>query len=398
MTKIHPAMTLAAAIAAACLTWSYSLHADGRFSAGPSLSPSGEAALPEVRLVAPTDGAFVTGPTALRAQVEPPAAATSVVFFVNGREVCRRTDAPFECEWDAGATLVSYQIRLVVNLRAGGRVVHTARTASVSFAETVDVDVVQVTVTVTDDRGRYVRGLSRSAFHVYEDGKPQPISHFYGDDAPLELVVALDLSTSIRPALPGMKRAVLAFLSALPAHHRLTLLGFNDDVFTLLPRTADAADRERIVNSLSAWGMTALYEAVIEGVALLGSRPGRKAMLVFTDGQDQGSHVTLADVEQTLHSSDLILYMIGQGQGMVSEPLARLMDRLAIPTGGRTVSTTSIEKLQSAFADLFDEMSHQYVLGYQSPTAPDDRWREIEVKVDGGYRVRARQGYRTGRR
>jgi Ca-activated chloride channel family protein len=398
MRNIHRALALAAATAVACLAWSHAVQADAVFSAGRSLGAPGDAAAPTVRLVAPADGAFVTGLTPLRAHVEPSDAAASVVFFVNGREVCRRTDAPFECEWDAGATIVSYQVRLVVNLRAGGRVVHTARTASVSFAETVDVDVVQVTVTVTDDRGRYVKGLPRSAFQVYEDGVAQPISHFYGDDAPLELVVALDLSTSIGPALPGMKRAVIACLSTLSAHHRVTLLGFNDDVFTLLPRTAEAAARERIVNTLSAWGMTALYEAVIEGVTMLGSRPGRKAMIVFTDGEDQGSHVTLKDVEQTLHSSDLILYMIGQGQGMASQPLTQLMDRLSIPTGGRTVSTTSIEKLQNAFDDLFDEMSHQYVLGYQAPSgASDDRWREIEVKVDGGYKVRARQGYRTGR-
>jgi Ca-activated chloride channel homolog len=396
MRKNRAALSLAAAMAV-CSAWSYSLQAGGHGSAG--AQPSNDATSPHVRLVSPTDGAFVTGPTTLRAQVDPPGAAASVAFFVNGREVCRRTETPFECEWDAGTTIVSYQVRLVVNLRGGGRVVHTVRTASVSFAETVDVDVVQVTVTVTDERGRYVSGLPRSAFHLFEDGAAQEISHFYGNDAPLELVVALDLSTSIGPALPGMKRAVSAFLTALPTRHRLTLLGFNDDVFTLLPTTADAAERERVVKTLSAWGMTALYEAVMEGVTMLGSRPGRKAMLVFTDGQDQGSHVTLEDVEHLLHSSDSILYMIGQGQGMVSQPLKQLMERLSIPTGGRTVSTTRIEALQSAFDDLFDEMSHQYVLGYQAPGgAPDDRWREITVKVDGNYRVRARQGYRTVRR
>jgi Ca-activated chloride channel homolog len=399
MMMLRPVVPLAAAIAAASSMWSYSLQAGGHSGAWQSLGSPGDAALPQVRLVAPTDGAFVTGVSALRAQVDPPAAAASVAFFVGSREVCRLTAAPFECEWDAGATIASHQVRMVVNLRTGGRVVQTARTASVSFAETVDVDVVQVTVTVTDRRGQYVRSLPRSAFHVFEDGTPQAISNFYGDDAPMELVVALDLSTSITPALSGMKRAVSAFLTALPARHRLTLLGFNNDVFTLLSRTADVAAQEAVVKTLSAWGMTALYEAVIEGVTMLGSRPGRKAMLVFTDGEDQGSHVTVEDVEQTLHSSDSILYMIGQGEGMVRQPLRQLMDRLSIPTGGRTVSTTSIEALHGAFEDLFAEMSHQYVLGYQAPTGvPDDRWREIKVKVDGDYRVRARQGYRTVRR
>ena len=386
-----------AIIAAALSSATYSLQATSHGGGGsPAHGPWADPTSPQVRLVSPAEGAFVSGTTTLRADIDPPSAAENAVFFVNGRETCRLTDAPFACEWDAGATIVSHQVRLVVNLRAGGRVVQTVRTASVSFAETVDVDFVQVTATVTDANGRYVTGLPRSAFHVFEDGRPQRISHFYADDAPLELVVALDLSTSMRPAMPAMKRAVCALLRTLPSRHRLTLLGFNDNVFRLLPANVDPAEREHIVQNLSAWGMTALYEAVIQSVDSLGSRPGRKAALVFTDGQDQGSHITLEDLEQTLHASDLILYMIGQGQGVVSQPLKQLMDRLSLPTGGRTVSTTSIDALQSAFSDLFDEMSHQYVLGYQAPVgAADGRWHEISVKVDGGYRVRARQGYRT---
>ena len=336
-------LSLVVVVGAVWTLSSYSLQATDRSDRGMRSSAlPGTAASLDVRLLAPADGAYLTGPTTLRAQVDPPGAVASVAFFVDGTEVCRRTNVPFDCEWDAGSTIVARQVRLVVNLNAGGRVVQTVRTASPSFAETVDVDVVQVTATVTDDRGRYVDGLPRSAFHVLEDGKPQTISHFYADDAPLELVVALDLSTSIKPALAEMKRAVSAFLRALPARHRLTLLGFNDDVFTLLPRTADTVEREKVVASLSAWGMTALYEAVIRSAEILASRPGRKAVLVFTDGQDQGSHVTLDDVERTLHASDLILYMIGQGQGTESQPLKQLMDRLSLPTGGRTVSTTSI--------------------------------------------------------
>jgi Ca-activated chloride channel family protein len=389
-------LSLLVAAGAAWSLWPSSLEATG--AAQSPLTPPGAAASPDVRLLAPADGAYITGPTILRAQVDPPQAAGSVTFFVDGTEVCRRTHVPFECEWEAGTAIVSRQVRLVVTLRGGGRVVQTVRTASVSFAEKVDVDVVQVTATVTDDSGRYVDGLPRSAFQILEDGHPQTISHFYTDDAPLELVVALDLSTSMAPALTELKHAVSAFLRALPARHRLTLLGFNDDVFSLLPRTADTAEREQVVGSLSAWGMTALYEAVVRSAEILGPRPGRKAALVFTDGQDQGSHITLDHVERTLHASDLILYMVGLGRGTENQPLKQLMDRLSQPTGGRTISATSISALQRSFSDLLEEMSHQYVLGYQSSAGvSDDRWREIRVKVAGNYRVRARHGFRTYR-
>lgn len=349
-----------------------------------------------VRITSPADGALMTGAVTLRANVDGSAAINRAVFFVDGREVCIVTTRPVECEWDAGPSIAAHTVRVVVNFAAGGRVVHTVRTAAIAYAETVDVDVVQVSVTVTGEDGKYVRGLPRSAFHISEDGRPQPISHFYSEEAPLELVVALDVSGSMGAAMPTMKKAVAGLLSALPPSHRVTLMAFNDEVFTIAPRITDLAERASIVDKLIAWGGTALYETIAQGAQVLGSRPGRKALLVFTDGEDRGSHATLEDVEQTLQSNDLALYMIGQGNGLTHEPLKKLMQRLARPTGGRALSTSRIDQLQESFADLLEEMSNQYVIAY-APTngVRDGSWREIKVTVDGYDRVRARQGYRA---
>ena len=102
------------------------------------------------------------------------------------------------------------------------------------------------------------------------------------------------------------------------------------------------------------------------------------------------------DVERRLQSSDVTLYMIGQGRGVTMESLKRVMERLANPTGGRALFTENIEELHNAFADLLDELSNQYLLGYQSTnTKRDDQWRRIKVDVDGHHEVRARQGYRA---
>ena len=354
---------------------------------------------PRVRILSPTDDTMVSGPTRLRAAVEPSSLAMSAAFFVDGHQVCTVSKPPFECEWDAGPMISPHHVRFVVNLVGGGRVVSTMRTAGVEYAETVDVDVVQVTVTVMDDRGRYVKGLPRSAFKISEDARPQTISHFYSENVPLELVVAVDLSASMKPAVPVMKKAVAEFLGAVPARDRVTLLGFNSEVFALTRKTADPAERIKAVGSLAAWGSTALYESILHGVDILGSQPGRKALVVFTDGEDQGRHVTFDEVEQLLQSSDLILYMIGQGRGVTSEPLQDVMERLSRPTGGRALSTNSIDQLQDSFNALLEELSNQYVLGYQPTNAArDDTWREIKVDVAGHPRVRARQGYRAARR
>src|SRR5687768_9393143 len=370
--------------------------------AGTGVSGQTAAASPQqtrsanVRIVSPVDGAVVVGLTRLRAAVEPPEAASGVVFFVDGRQVCTVTVSPFECDWNAGSTITPHQVRLVANLAGGGRVVRTTRTTAAAFAETIDVDVVKVTVTVTDDRGRALRGLSQSVFRVSEDGLPQTISHFFAEDAPLELVVAVDMSQSVQPAMSQLKRAVSDFLGAVPARHGVTVLGFNDRVFTLAGRTANPAERIKAVDALSAWGSTVLHDVILQGADLLDAQAGRKALIVFTDGDDSNSYATLAEVEQRLQTSDLTLYMIGQGQGLTRLPLKSVMERLARQTGGRAFFTERVEDLHGVFRELLDELSQQYALGYQpTNSARDDTWRQIRVDVEGQKHVRARQGYRA---
>jgi Ca-activated chloride channel homolog len=351
---------------------------------------------PELSILSPADGSFVSGPITLRALLDPATAASTVVFFVGGQQVCTVSAAPFECAWDAGPTIVAHQVRVVANLTGGGRVVRTIRTKGVGFTEKVDVDVVQVTATVLDGRGHYVKGLPRSVFHIAEDDQPQTITHFASEEVPLELMVAIDISGSMTTALPKMKGAVKEFLGAVPSRDRVTLLGFNDSIFPLARATTNLPDRLKAVDRVAAWGGTALYDVILRSLDMLGRQVGRKAIIVFSDGEDEGSHAVLTDVEQRLQASDVTLYMIGQGRGVTMEPLKRTMDRLARPTGGRALFTDSIDELHEAFNDLLQELSQQYLLGYP-PTraARDDTYRRIKVSVDGPYQVRARQGYRA---
>jgi len=358
--------------------------------------PAGGAGAPRVQILSPGEDAYVSGPTLLRARVEPPGAVSSIVFYVDGRQVCEVAKLPFECEWDAGGLIEEHQVRVAANLKAGGRIVQTVRTKAVGFAEKVDVDVVQVTVTVMDGRGHFVRGLPRGAFHVAEDGRPQTISHFASEDVPLELLVAVDISGSMTPAMPKLKKAVKDFLSSIPPQNVVTLLGFNDTIFTIMRRSTDPAEKVKAVDRLAPWGSTALYDVILRGIDMLGRQAGRKALIVFTDGEDQGSHAAIGDVERRLQASDVTLYMIGQGRGVTSEGLKKIMQRLSAPTGGRALFTDSIDELHGAFNELLDELSNQYLLGYP-PTAGqrDDAWHKIKVDVDGYHQVRARQGYRA---
>jgi Ca-activated chloride channel family protein len=351
---------------------------------------------PQLTILSPGDAAYVTGPTRLSASITQADTVTGITFFADGRQVCALTRAPFECDWDAGAAITAHQIRAVATVKGGSRIVQTVRTKAVGYVERVDVDVVQVTVTVADSHGKFVRAIPQAAFHVLEDGRAQTLTHFASEDVPLELVVAVDISGSMAPAMPKLKKAVKEFLGNVPSQDQVTLLGFNDNIFTLTRKTTDPAERIKAVDRLAPWGSTALYDVLLRGVEMLGRQTGRKALVVFTDGEDQGSHATINDVERRLQASDVTLYMIGQGRGVTMEPLKKIMERLSVPTGGRALFTDSIDELHAAFADLLDELSNQYLLGYQSTNSKrDDAWRKIKVEVDGHRDVRARQGYRA---
>jgi VWFA-related protein len=140
-----------------------------------------------------------------------------------------------------------------------------------------------------------------------------------------------------------------------------------------------------------------LYDVLVQGVDMLGRQIGRKALVVFSDGEDLGSHVTFGDVQRRLESSDVTLYMIGAGRGTSVDALKKVMQQLAAPTGGRAFSTDSVDELQGAFDELLEELSHQYLIGYEPTNGKrDDTWREIRVQIDGNPgNIRARQGYRA---
>jgi Ca-activated chloride channel family protein len=284
----------------------------------------------------------------------------------------------------------------VATTRDGRRLVASVRTRGTGYAENVDVDAVQATVTVTDGDGRFVSGLPAGAFHVTEDGVAQELSAFLSEEIPLELVVALDVSQSMTPAIPVLKTAAKAFLSALRPVDQVTLLAFNDNIFTLARRSTDPVARTRAVDRLAPWGGTALYDVMLTALTTVGRQPGRRALVVFSDGEDQSSVATLQQVRDRLERSDAVVYTIGLGRGTREDALKQVLDELATASGGRAFMSERADRLERAFSQILEELGHQYLLAY-SPTNSrrDGTWRKIEVTVDGGHTVRARQGYRA---
>jgi Ca-activated chloride channel homolog len=353
-----------------------------------------------IAIVEPAPGSYISGPQTLRARFDPAGLAVArLTFAADGKPVCTRQAPPWECAWDAGENVVVHNVRAVAVLANGSRLVDSVRTEAAGFAPAVAVDVVQVPATVVDGGGHLVKGLGLRDFRIYENDRAQQITHFIGADAERELVVAVDISGSMVPAMSTCREAVKRFLTTVRPVDHATLLAFNDSVFTVARREATPEARLAAVDRLQAWGSTAFHDAVMRGLDLLESHRGRRALVLFTDGEDMVSYATAGDVQARIEVSAAPVYVIAQGKGMREPRLKLVLDRIAGVSGGRAFYTDAIEQLDSVFAEIREEIASQYLLAYApSDQGHDGSWRTIRVAVEGSkkrYAVRSRQGYRA---
>ena len=365
---------------------------------GTAAGPAELEQTPVLTITRPTADDFLIGQTELVAEVSPATVhVVDVTFVVDGKQVCKVTSRPFKCPFDAGNQTGAKTVRVRATLPSGIPLTETVRTKGISLAQNVAVDVILVSVHVTDDRGRFVDGLQQSQFKVIEDGVPQDVTSFLAENAPSSLLLALDISGSMSPAVGELRSATSQFLRSLRPADRVTITGFSNSLFVLAPATSDAAARQAALEELHPAGATALYDSMIRGVELLKPQSSPRAMVVFTDGDDDASLATLDGVRSTLQSNDVVLYFIAQGRADRDEALRTALTKLATETGGAAYFSSRMSSLQEHFANIVEDLSHQYVLGY-SPKRDlgDGAWRKITVHVEDRDRkltVRARQGY-----
>jgi Ca-activated chloride channel family protein len=355
-----------------------------------------------IRITSPVEDAYLSGSIRLVAIVDPAPLVKQVrqvVFFADGRRICTVQRQPFQCDWDAGDRIVEHTIRVTAELAQGGRAVATVQTRGVKFAEAVDVDVVQLTAVVTDGSGRFVTGLKPDQFKVYDNDRRQTITAFQSENIDLELVSAIDVSSSMKDALPRVKESAKRFLAGLRGGDHVTLLAFNDIVYTLAQRTRDQNTRVMAIDRMRAWGGTALYDVVVDGLKRLERLTGRRSLVLFSDGDDQSSHATLEAAIAHAEGSDATIYAIGQGRAVRTRELQSVLARFATISGGRAFFTEDVSRLDRFFEEILEDLSNQYLISYNYPDAErDGQWHKVRLEVgDGDYEVRVRPGYRLVR-
>jgi Ca-activated chloride channel homolog len=354
-----------------------------------------------LRITSPMSDAIVSGPTRLVAIIEgsdslPAPGVVSVTFFVNGRQVCVVDTPPYACAWDPGIAVRGHHVRVVATLGGGRRLVDNVRTRDLGHTERVRAEAVLVPAIVTS-RGEFVRGLRQQDFDVFEDNVRQSIASLASEDAPLELVLAVDISGSMEPAIADVRTAVKHLMSKLRPGDGATIMGFNDTTFLVAERERDQRAREAAVDLLTPWGGTALYDATVRALDMVSREFGRKGVVLFSDGDDRNSLTTRDAALARVQASDAMLYTIGFGAGAVVPRLRTSLEEYARATGGRAFFPREVADLDSVFDQIVAELSNQYVLSYSSTNdAADGTWRDIRVRVrSGNYDVRARRGYRA---
>jgi VWFA-related protein len=344
----------------------------------------------------PLASGYVAGPTTFRAAVTGSAPAiVRVEFYVDGVRVCQIDREPFECRWDGGPMVRPRIVRAVAILASGGRLATSIRTSALpGFTESSSVDAVLVPFTAMDGNGRFVKGLQRADVRLKEDAVTQTISYFESEEAPLEIVVAVDISGSMEPVSAQLKQALKVFLAAFKPSDRVTLVAFNHQVYVLQRQSLDRAALAASVDGLIPAGGTALYDATLAALNLLGSGVQRRAVLVFTDGDDQGSLTTIEPLEQRLRASDAVAYFVTLTT-TASESGRRTIKALADVSGGRALAIDRINQLGAALESVRDELQNQYLVGYTpTNTVRDGSFRRIEIALaQQALTIRARQGY-----
>jgi Ca-activated chloride channel homolog len=273
----------------------------------------------------------------------------------------------------------------------------------------VDVKLVNVFVTVTDQQGAPIGGLSKDNFQLREDGVAQKIAVFDKESAlPLSIALEIDTSLSTRKDLPLELSSARSFVHAiLRPVDALSLYGFSEIVDQLVPFTSNLKQIDRGLDRMQLGAATALYDALYLGSEALERRQGRKVLVVITDGGDTVSKTDYKEALRAAQEAEAIVYSIiivpieaSAGRDTGGE---HALIQLSHDTGGRYFYATSGPQLDNAFRQISDELRTQYLLAYYpSQRLSDSDYRRIDVAVSGvspgsDYKVRHRTGYYTSK-
>jgi VWFA-related protein len=254
----------------------------------------------------------------------------------------------------------------------------------------VDSTLVLIPVTVTDPMNRFVTGLEKENFKLFEDKKEQAVSQFSSEDAPISVGVVFDCSGSMGHKLEKSRMAVAQFFKMANPEDEFFLVQFNDSAQLAQPFTTSLEEIQNKLAFTQSKGRTALLDAVYLALhEMKKARNPRKALLLISDGGDNNSRYTETEIKNLVKEADVQIYAIGiyepvSGRSRSPEEMAGpgLLTEIAEQTGGRQYQVENLNELPDIAAKIGVELRNQYILGYAPlNTARDGKYRHVQVKL-----------------
>ncbi len=271
---------------------------------------------------------------------------------------------------------------------------------------TIDSDLVTLTLTVTDSHGRFISGLTKDAFTVWDEKQKQDITFFSDSDAPVSIGILFDVSGSMTgDKIAKARNALERFIYTSHPRDEYYLIAFNKRAQLLMDKSRDGEavlDRLTLVEPKHN---TALYDACYLGVErVTRGTHQKKALLIISDGQDNASRYNFKEVRRLMKESDVVIYSVGIMDGRDASTLEGMqgqafLDELSSVTGGKSFYPTTEVEMDEIFERIALELRHQYSIGYTPDDfSPNGDWRKVKVKVKrisglGRLTVRNRSGY-----
>ena len=256
----------------------------------------------------------------------------------------------------------------------------------------VEVNLVNIFATVKDDQGRFVQNLTKDDFRIYEDDQPQNVEVFEKQDkVESSIGMLMDTSGSMVDIIPFMRRGVKDFTRSLPKGDEFFVVSFGAKVNLIHNSSQPQKHLEDSLTALRAWGTSTLYDALLYSLMRLekSQRP-RKALIVFTDGNDNGSNVSYGRVVSEAQSSAALIYFVAIGSPILID--SHTLEPLADLAGGRTLYVSKQEAVSPVLDQIRTELSQQYYLGYYVPRRQG--FHRLRVETPGrNLKIRAKTGY-----
>ncbi len=279
-----------------------------------------------------------------------------------------------------------------------------ARNDSGVFVFKKDVEEVVLHATVVDDKQRFVTGLNRNDFQVYENGQPQQITSFRRQDVPVAVGIIIDNSGSMRDKRPAVNQAAINFVKASNPDDQVFIVNFNDEYYLDQDFTNRIPSLREALERIESRGGTALYDAVVASADHMkkNARLDKKVLLVVTDGEDNASRESLEQAIRRLQQENgPTVYTIGILGEERAKRARRALSAMSEQTGGVSFFPKDLSEVDSITQQVAHDIRNQYIIGYK-PSTPKTvagyRTIKVEAKAPGYKRlqVRTRTGYFPG--